>query len=227
MGRVVSWQFCGSEPRRHVTNTLCCACDSLRVRVNNQCRYEPLCALLEFISRRTSAGTCHLRCAPPPCRGNLVTGHPGNDRRDFLAPAAGGHMAKVQCWRVLCRNHRHCCKWKAHPVTQAVVVVGWSRARDVYVAVVVVVVVAARGRQAAWSTAARAWRHRRSCCESSGARNWASRSARSIPRDHDDLGRRARERALDVSGTYVAVVVVVVLAVRGRQAAWSTAARAW
>ena len=131
MGRVVSWQFCGSEPRRHVTNTLCCACDSLRVRVNNQCRYEPLCALLEFISRRTSAGTCHRRCAPPPCRGNLVTGHPGNDRRDFLAPAAGGHMAKVQCWRVLCRNHRHCCKWKAHPVTQAVVVVGWSRVRDV------------------------------------------------------------------------------------------------
>ena len=66
-------------------------------------------------------------------------------------------MVKVRRWWVLCRNHHHCCKWKAHPVIQAVVVVGWSRVRDVYVAVVVVVVVAARGRQAAWSTAAQAW----------------------------------------------------------------------
>ena len=65
-------------------------------------------------------------------------------------------------------------------------------------AVVVVVVVAARGRQAAWSKAARAWQHRRSCGESSGARGWVSQSARSIPRYHGDLGRRARGRALDV-----------------------------
>ena len=44
--------------------------------------------------------------------------------------------------------------------------------------------------------AAQARRRRCSCGESSGARGWASRSARSIPRDHDDLGHRACGRAL-------------------------------
>ena len=34
---------------------------SAHVRVNNQCQYEPLCALLEFTSRRTSAGICNRR----------------------------------------------------------------------------------------------------------------------------------------------------------------------
>ena len=98
-----------------------------------------------------------------------------------------------------------------------------------YVAVVVVVGLAARGRQAAWSTAVRAWRHRRSCGESSDARDWASRSARSNARDHDDLVLVEVDVWGDLYGDLYGDVYgdlyVYDTSPRGRRPAWTPAGR--
>ena len=88
-------------------------------------------------------------------------------------------------------------------ISSAALAGGLERPRE-DVAVVVVVGLAACGRRAAWSTAARTRRRCCSCGQSSRARGWTARTTRSIPRDHVDHGRRARGRAPGVSGTYVA-----------------------